>query len=472
MAIKNTGQLADITQDINGTDDIILWGDSMTAPASGYGDIFAPITSKVVRNAGVGGESSIGVCARQGAIPFMLLPDGNVIPASGGVPVTIVEPVSTYPMLQGDGIPDGIVVGTLAGVEGTLSLAKVGEPWAHDAGDVYTFTRTVNGDAVSVPRATPFITNFSELRRKDIAVIWIGRNNLTAKDRIIADIKAMVKHMSASNPRFIIMGVTTAKREVTASTNYVAIRALNDALYLEYGKRFIDVHTHLTTYGLLDAGIPATTADTADISLGVVPISLRVDTVHLNTAGKTVVANLVAERLKELGWTSVNYATYPTPPVTHTNIIKNPEFETDVLYCAAAGGASISRDVTDSNAGNACLKLVNVESASSAVNFHVDTSLGKFPIAAGQKINMSARIKAVAGVSINFLAHQWSEADAYLGAAVVMGGVSTGDWKHYYVYEGVPHVDARKFLIQVTKYSTSSASTETFYIDSVDVWLT
>lgn len=281
-------------RNISSGPDICCWGDSLTAGAGsgtaagnfpaltgGFPGALATLTGKTVRNAGVGGENSVTIAARAGATPLLLLPAGDQIPASGGVTVTIsnINGTAPAPLLQGTGTPGSSFSGSLAGVPGTLS----------QSGGVYTFTRTTAGSAVNVTRPASFRTDFSAARRGDIVVLWLGQNGPSTA-RAIADDRAIIEHLTALNKRFIVLSRPT-------STD-----ADDQAFHDAFGRRFIAIRRYMVDYGLADAGIVATTQDTADIAAGNVPASLRIDGVHGNAAYYNIVAQQVDARLREFGW--------------------------------------------------------------------------------------------------------------------------------------------------------------------------
>ena len=263
--------------------DIVCWGDSMTAGAGGggitYPGVLATLTGRTVHNRGVGGETSVTITARSGAIPLMLLPSGGVIPASGGVTVTLtpINGSTPAPLIQGS--PGGFATGTLAGVPGTLSLAS----------GTYTFTRSSTGDPVTCNRPAPWLTSGAEARRGDIAIIWIGQNGPSVA-RAIDDARAIITHLTALDKRYLVIPRPT-------STD------ADDALYFAaFGRRALLIRKYLVEYGLEDAGITPTTQDTADMAAGTVPTSLRVDGVHWTAAGYTILGQQAHKRLVELGW--------------------------------------------------------------------------------------------------------------------------------------------------------------------------
>lgn len=283
--------------------DITAWGDSLTA--GGFPSQLATLTGRTVYNGGVGGETSTGIAARQGGLPYLMLPAGGTIPASGGVTVTLTSSGggTSWPLLQGSGIPDGVMRGTLAGVTGVLTLSQPTTPGpVHQADDVYTFTRDTAGDAVPLTRPAPFYTDFAVARRDDLQVFWYGRNNASAGARIQSDIAASVQFMGSIDKRFLVLSVTNGAGEGNPSSTYTAVTTVNAALFATYGRRFIDARRYLIDYGLADLGITPTGQDNADVAADTIPASLRADSIHLTAAAQGIVAALINARLREMGW--------------------------------------------------------------------------------------------------------------------------------------------------------------------------
>jgi hypothetical protein len=288
---------------------ISVFGDSMTAAGwpmtmgaqlntGGYPDL-------VVHERGVGGENSAGVAARAGAMPYLLTPKTNSIPASTtAVEVSLNTPLGyqSWPLLRGNDYPVPLV-GTLAGVPGKLTVSNPSgtAPSVHQATDQYWFTRTTAGVAVTVNRPTPLLLDDAKARRGDVRVIWAGRNNYYDTNQVLADIRAMVEARTPQDADYLVMGISSANIETTGTNGHTAIRALNKALAEAYGFRFLDIRRYLIDYGLADRGITPTTQDQADIAGDTVPTSLRVDGLHLNANGNAVVADRVRKRLIEIG---------------------------------------------------------------------------------------------------------------------------------------------------------------------------
>lgn len=241
---------------------------------------------------GVGGETSVTICARHGGNPFIITTFGGIIPAST-TPVTVtLEPINgevLRPLLQGS----TTWTGYLGDTHGTLNLVEPsGSSPSWQADNYYTFARTTAGSEISLNRPTPFYLDVAAPRLGDIHIIWIGQNGPSTA-RAISDAKAMIQRMQALDKRFLVIskpGGTTAQDA-------------EDAVWFsEFGRRFIPIRQYMVKYGLADAGITPTSQDTTDIANGTVPTSLRIDAVHWNAQGYTILANLLFNRIKELGW--------------------------------------------------------------------------------------------------------------------------------------------------------------------------
>jgi chitodextrinase/lysophospholipase L1-like esterase len=317
----------------------VVWeGDSLSAQGGGTSTnpagYLAAYTLQTVRTDAVGGETAEGIAARTNAMPFLMLPVGGSIPASGGVTVTFSTPSgqAAWPLLQANGNPalGQTLVGAIklpggAYVRGTLTLTQPsGSSTSHQADDFYTFTRTTSGTAATVARPAPFYVDFAEAHRGDIHILQYGRNNMvtsaedvtTAVNRVLAAIAAKVEYLRAAQKRYIIVGVHNGTGEASGTLTYQKVIALNAALKALYGRRFVDYRPYLIAYGLADAAITATAADTTAIAEDRVPPSLLTDGLHLQLATRQIIAKLVGDREYELGWISLVDTTAPSAPTS------------------------------------------------------------------------------------------------------------------------------------------------------------
>jgi hypothetical protein len=263
--------------------DIIAWGDSWTSGVGATTGFSFPeqlesLTSRPVFNAGVSGQTSDQIVARQGGAPALLTLPGNSLPGSGQVTIAAQ---STFPV-SAEG--PGPISGTLAGVHGLLGYAS---------GNL-VFESDLPGAAISVPAQSPFDPDPFDSRTR-INVFWIGGNNLYDPDGVKADVASAVAFLSTS--RFIVLSILNSATEPSGSPNYDVITQLNADLAAAYPSNYIDIRAVL-----VDSYNPADPQDVADHASDLLPTSLRNDDQHPNEAGYAVVAETVADFIQTKGW--------------------------------------------------------------------------------------------------------------------------------------------------------------------------
>ena len=292
---------------INGKETVNCWGDSLTRGV-GVGDsyskafpyvLYGLLDGREVINCGVGGENTINIASRQGGLPNIVKP--FTIPANASkveVKLTNIYGGSTGILLQGGSALDpttGKYVMTaqinpcsINGVEGTLTYEN----------GKYYFSRSENGESVIVSRPTPLITYAMKSMRDNINIIWIGTNGgFTTSAELIECIEAMIDYMSPINKKYIVIGIHHLVSTVTET-----FETIEKNMAMHFGRRYINQRKYMIEYGLSDAGITPTVEDTTAISEDKIPPSLLYDTVHYNYKGYNIIANLVVERGKELGY--------------------------------------------------------------------------------------------------------------------------------------------------------------------------
>lgn len=264
-------------------------GDSLTFGSGGDGTSYPSVLQslmpdRIVRNLGVGGETSRTIAGRQGSRPWLAMPEGGAIPSSGSVVVTLTgDDGPVAPLEQGSA---GVNPVRIAGVEGVLTKAS----------GVYSFSRSASGSAVPVNFNVPVITEASRATQSDIQIMWWGQNDNTndATD-IIGRQKAAITWMLGTDKRWLVIGLTTSTAVYRAPMEAQFLRA--------FGRRFINMREYLSSAAAMqDAGLTPTQADLDLMAAGSVPWSLRVDSTHLNAAGYILVANYIYKRILEMGW--------------------------------------------------------------------------------------------------------------------------------------------------------------------------
>ncbi|MPL87267.1 hypothetical protein SDC9_33267 [bioreactor metagenome] len=262
---------------------ITNWGASLSSFE--YPDIslfLQGLTQRKVYPRGVYGQTSTQIAVRQGGVSTTATVVGGVIPAAAGSVVTVTFPAGYEPVTR-EGYK---VYGTISGVYGVLT---------YNTGTI-SFTRSYTGSSVSVSSA-PLVVDNGDLNSGYI-IIWAGMNNYPYTTQVKSDIAAMISHLGHDN--YLVLSLintsTTNNQEDVARFNTLV--QLNNDLAALYPDNYFDIRTYLIQNGLQDAGITPTAQDLIDIDKSVVPTSLRLDGIHLNSAGSKVVAEQVNKFLK------------------------------------------------------------------------------------------------------------------------------------------------------------------------------
>lgn len=274
------------------SDYIVCWGDSLTA-GGGWTDRLMTLSGMPVWNAGTGGENVRTITARQGADGMIV---NNVTIPADTTAVTLAtkanggfDTVLGYkatPLLQGGAHVNPVMIGD---VEGTLKWT--GSNYADETG-TWTFTRSTAGEAVIINRETVIRTYFDRyMNSPHLMVIFMGQNGgFTSTEELINSHKLMINHAKAKH--VVVLGLSSGTASERA--NY------EKAMRYEFGRYFISLREYLSKYGLADAGLTPTDADTAAMAKGQVPPQLLTDGVHFTSATKTVIGNMLYKKCVEL----------------------------------------------------------------------------------------------------------------------------------------------------------------------------
>ena len=276
-----------------GSNEIVCWGDSLTA-MGGWTNKLEELSGMKVVNAGVGGETSTTIMARQGS-DCMMVNDITIPADTTEVQIANrtdkIKCFSGYyalPLLQGGG--STINPCSINGIEGTLSWTGSAH---NDMNGKYMFARKTAGDAVVINRPTPIITNYMKNKRTPkLMIIFMGQNGGWNSDvtTLVEQHKLVIDY--ANNPEYFILGLSSG----TAAERADYEKAMKNA----FGRRFFSLREYLSQYGLEDLGLTPTSDDTAAMSEGKVPPQLLIDSVHFTTACRTLIGELVYKRLVEL----------------------------------------------------------------------------------------------------------------------------------------------------------------------------
>ena len=267
---------------------VVFWGDSMTRGATNsynnpYPKQFESLSSLTVVNGGVGGESTSDILARQGAEPIIVEP---VTIPDDTTPVEVSIAANTGQSLNilksTDNEYWNVNPCIISGVEGALSYGS----------NKYYFTRTSAGSSVNVNRPVAVSTYAMRNLRDCPTVFWTQNNNEYSADVILNAFDVFVKYIQTT--KYILMSPTKGYGSAYAE--------LETKMTQIYGRKYINLREYLLEYGLSDLNITPTAQDLTDISQGVIPTSLKTDSVHFTTAAYGIVARLVYERGIELGY--------------------------------------------------------------------------------------------------------------------------------------------------------------------------
>jgi len=293
------------------TTDLVLYGDSMTAPGSGYGDALAALyPGRVTINQGQGGARTAGICLRFGVPGLTLAVAGNAIPTSGSVSCT-----PNNGLLPGTGtnairVSVGGVECDLAAVSGAYSLTPVVYPsspvaLANPAPAVALSARASGSTSASLaPRLTAM--------QQGVFIIRAGRNDVDKSDYSQSDtlawIVAAVDAVKSRAKAVLVLGVTNGpidlpesmggSKATEAASDLVLsnIAALNAALASTFGPRYLDpLANHVALGGATSRTVNGNTYQVLNSTF----IS---DGIHENSTGWANTAALVQSAINSKGY--------------------------------------------------------------------------------------------------------------------------------------------------------------------------
>lgn len=282
-----------IKTDIYKTPYITCWGDDLSV--DGWPAILQQLSGLTVYNASTLNENSACILARQGGdamivnnVTILATNTGPAIPiasrANGGINTELGNKV--MPLLYSSNHFNPCYIG---GIKGTLTWAGITPT---DTTGKWVFTRENYGSELIINTPTAIRTDYDMNKNSpEVMIIQMGQNGGYSYIRdLIKQHNLMIEHSNAKH--FIVLGLSSG----TAEERY----DYEVAMTREFGRYFISLRKYLSTYGLSDAGITPTTADTDAIRLGKVPSSLLTDAIHYNDACKNVIAKMLYKKIKEL----------------------------------------------------------------------------------------------------------------------------------------------------------------------------
>lgn len=289
-----------------GDERIVCWGDSLTEGTGGngttYGTVLASLSGKEVVNKGIGGQTATQIAARQGGVKI-LTSEAFTVPETTD-PVEIKVKASTGTKIGNRWSNINLNMNcSIDGIDGKLYSkgAQSGNYFEY----TWYFQRETAGKSYEVAADTPFISKDSlTLNDNAIAVIWVGTNEGWTNDNIANDYTTYVSYKAICDGMieqlevkdYIIVGLTAGKE-----ADYANMKSI---LTEKYGDRYLDMRSAITSSSeeeFAKYGITLTEADKTAIAKGAMPESMRVDGVHFNANGYTMIGNIMYNRMVEIG---------------------------------------------------------------------------------------------------------------------------------------------------------------------------
>lgn len=253
-------------------------------------------TKYKVINCGVGGETIQVIAARQGCAPMMnknefILPadTSDVILGTTREPFINAFNEPVIPLFQGEGQSFNPIY--VDGIECNLRLST--DATGYDRN--YIIKRTEEGESErTISPNTLFATKGSmSYRNPAAAIYWFGTNGTwDTVDILIKWYDRFIEFSGTSN--YIIIGLHY-------SNFSDKFEEMEEKFTKKYGLHYINWRKYGIEHGLQDAGIEPTEQDNENISQGLFPSSLLVDTVHLTEKGNELLINQIIQRMKYLG---------------------------------------------------------------------------------------------------------------------------------------------------------------------------
>ena len=289
---------------------LAFFGDSLTIGTGGSKPLGAwvsdVLTERPVYNDGINGQVALSIAIRQGGVPLTLSVAGGKFNGVKPVAVTKLSNEFLSTPLNGNVYSR---TGTLAGVSCTITRKFLPE-----VGERYVVEPTVQNDAeatagtpadVEIPDDSVFELADAVKMRTATQILWYGRNDMTQgkpEDGILTAIKSSVDYI-AEPRRYLVLGILPATTENKGTDGYAKVTAFNDELALLYRDAYVPM-TPPTEEEMSNIGFTPTAGDREDIQRGNFPSRMRPDNksdeIHLNNSGYQIIANRVAQKIRDL----------------------------------------------------------------------------------------------------------------------------------------------------------------------------
>lgn len=297
---EKAGSIVQKEENVACIGDSLTYGYGASPGSTDYPTVLTKLCGKTVYNLGVSGESTDEILARQGGFPAIINPV-NIPTETNTVEITFSSNInigSNNTVLLRKASNNLVNPVVIDGVEGNISASN----------NKYYFTRLEDGTAHEIKHPQYVITKEMREHKDDIQIIFMGTNGgwmITADDaetrikKLTSQIDMMIDYNTSK--KYIIIGMHYFYSWVLY--NGLTKEQLENAMLLKYGNHYINLRKYMIEYGLADAGLTATEADTEAINNGNVPPSLLYsDGVHGNAYFYNILANLVNKKGIELGY--------------------------------------------------------------------------------------------------------------------------------------------------------------------------
>lgn len=284
-----------------------------------------------VHNYGVGGQNATEIFMRLG-FEAAIIKKGFTLPSDGSeVLLSTAAQHSTEANIIGsyDSLPAPYFLqqGTSEAIAqmNTIFIQGIECSMTYRDGNLYVKRKNIiEGSDIEISDNTPFLFNGAKDGLKNsIKIIFVGTNN----DNPMLDEQSLVDKIdnglkSIIGGKFLILGYVPYDSSV--KERYAK---LNSLLLKKYANKYIDVSSYMCSYqAFQDLGIAYTTdddiseerkgkgviSDVNAIQNGIKPSTfwrasyvgdmMSIDKIHYNALGYTIIANLVYERLVNIGW--------------------------------------------------------------------------------------------------------------------------------------------------------------------------
>lgn len=285
-----------IYNNIDNTNIIDCWGDSLTAGSGGNGITYPSKLKEllgnnyIVNNYGHGGETAAAISFRQGGLKILF----NPFSVLNGSQVTCTFKAINNMSLK-------TLFSNSLGTEGIDNVfigdKKIMFRTTANADECVLYNNRGAGD-ISFER--PVMARAEGGGTQHILIICMGQNGTYYGNYdynlLIGLYKLMLNHNNYD--KFIIAGIPTGDKEKWDE--------LEIMLGTEFGEHFFNSREYISKYGLLDNDISPTGNDTDAMELGAIPPSLLydypTDPTHMNQSGYNSWAIGLYEKGKQLGY--------------------------------------------------------------------------------------------------------------------------------------------------------------------------